>query len=61
MHQDRIEALARQRLAELRAARMSGHQVSSQAAGFKPGLVRQRLGWVLVQAGLRLAVRQART
>jgi hypothetical protein len=48
-----IEVLARQHLAELRVTRMSGRCL----AGVKPAPVRQRLGWVLVQVGLRLAVR----
>jgi hypothetical protein len=60
MHPARIEILARQHLAELRAARMSGHQVTSRAS--EPAEpMRQRLGWILVQVGLRLAVRQARS
>jgi len=59
MHPACIEVLARQHLAELRGARMNG-QVTGSASG--PAVpMRQRLGWVLVQVGLRLAVRQART
>jgi hypothetical protein len=60
VHSACIEALARQHLAELRAAQLSCHQVTRQV--IEPAApMRQRLGWVLVQAGLRLAVRQART
>jgi hypothetical protein len=56
MHPACIEVLARQHLAELRGAQMSCRVSREPAAP-----MRQRLGWVLVQVGLRLAVRQART
>lgn len=60
MHPAFIEALASQRTAEMRATRVSRHQMAGRAS--EPVLpIRQRFGWALVQVGLRLAVRQART
>lgn len=58
MHPAFAEALASQRIAALRAAPVTRHRVAGQAST-QP--LRQRFGWVLVQVGLRLAVRQART
>ena len=58
MHPAFIEALTRQRIAAMRAAPVSRHPVTGQAST-QP--LRQRFGWALVQVGLRLAVRQART
>lgn len=64
MHPALIETLARQRIAAMRAAPVSRHRVTGQASTqplqpLQP--LRQRFGWFLVQVGLRLAVRQART
>jgi hypothetical protein len=58
MHPIVTQALARQRIAELQAA-ASCHRPPSQP-GQTAYSVRQRVGWALVQAGLRLAVRHAR-
>jgi hypothetical protein len=50
-----LQALASQRTAQLPMAAVNGHQrpvLSSKRAR----MVRQRIGWALVQAGLRLVV-----
>ncbi len=60
MHPAFVEALARQRIADMRAAPVSRHWMTGLASEPTSPL-RQRFGWVLVQVGLRLAVRQART
>jgi hypothetical protein len=55
MHPTLLQALASQHIAELRTAAVSGHQHAAQPS--RPASpVRQRIGWVLVQVGLRLAV-----
>ena len=59
MHPAFVEALASQRTAELRATVVSRHQVAARSSG-PASSIRQRVGWVLIQVGLRLAVRQAR-
>jgi hypothetical protein len=61
MHPALIETLARQRIVAMRAAPVSRHRVTGQASTQPLQPLRQRFGWVLVQVGLRLAVRQART
>lgn len=61
MHPAFIQALARQRIAAMRAAPVSRHRVTGQASTQPLQPLRQRFGWVLIQIGLRLAVRQART
>jgi hypothetical protein len=50
-----LQALASQRTAEMRTAAANGHR---RPAGPSESAwpVRQRLGWALVQVGLRLAV-----
>jgi hypothetical protein len=50
-----LQALASQRAAERSMAVVNGHQrpVSSSR---RARMVRQRIGWALVQAGLRLVV-----
>jgi hypothetical protein len=50
-----LHALASQRAAQLPMATVNGHQrpVSSSK---RARMVRQRIGWALVQAGLRLVV-----
>jgi hypothetical protein len=50
-----LQALARQRAAQLPMAAVNGHErplLSSKPAR----MVRQRIGWALVHAGLRLVV-----
>jgi hypothetical protein len=59
MHPTLLQALASQRTAEMRTAAASGHRPPAQP-GNAAWLVRQRIGWALVQAGLRLAVRRER-
>ena len=59
MHPIFIQALVSQRIAELRATAVPRHRPPSQPAR-KASSVRQRVGWSLVQLGLRLAVRHAR-
>jgi hypothetical protein len=59
MHPIFIQALASQRIAELRAAAVNRHRPPAQPRQTAPS-VRQRVGWTLVQVGLRLAVRHAR-
>jgi len=58
MHPIVMQALASQRTAELQAA-VSCHRPPSQPTGTASS-VRQRIGWVLVQVGLWLALRHAR-
>jgi hypothetical protein len=61
MHPIIMQALASQRIAQLRAAAVSRHRRPSQPAGTASSIsIRQRIGWALVQVGLRLAVRHAR-
>jgi hypothetical protein len=60
MHPALIETLARQRIADMRAALVRRHRLTGQVS--EPAApIGQRVGWVLVQVGLRLAVRQARS
>ena len=59
MHPTVMQALASQRIAELQAAAVSCHRPPSQRTGTATS-IRQRIGWALVQVGLRLAVRHAR-
>jgi len=59
MHPIFIQALVSQRITELRAAAVSRHRPPSQPTRTAFS-VRQRVGWALVQLGLRLAVRHAR-
>jgi hypothetical protein len=59
MHPIFIQALVSHRIAELRAAAVSRHRPPSRPAQTASS-VRQRVGWALVQVGLRLAVRHAR-
>jgi hypothetical protein len=59
MHLIVIRALASQRIAELQAVAVSCHRPPSQPKETASSM-RQRIGWALVQAGLRLAVRHAR-
>jgi hypothetical protein len=69
MHPTLLQALASQRTAETRAAAASAHQqpVLSRkpahpdrpARSARP--VRYRVGWALVEVGLRLAVARERT
>ncbi len=66
MHPAFIEALASQRIAAMQAAAVSRHRVTGQAGHRVTGRassqpLRQRFGWVLIQVGLRLAIRRART
>jgi hypothetical protein len=57
MHPTLLRALASQRAAEMLAAASSHHQ----PALFKPTRpIRHRIGWALVQVGLRLAVGRER-
>ena len=58
MHPIALQALASQRIAELAAA-ASCHRPPSQPTQPASSL-RQRIGWALVQVGLRLALRHAR-
>ena len=59
MHPIFIQALVSQRIAELRAAAMTRPRPPAQPTRTASS-VRQRVGWALVQVGLRLAVRHAR-
>ena len=59
MHPIVMQALASQRIAELQAVAVSRHRPPSQPAGTASS-IRQRIGWALVQVGLRLAVHHAR-
>ncbi len=59
MHPTLIQALANQRIAELRAAAVSCHRPPSQPKEIASS-IRQRVGWALVQVGLQLAARHAR-
>jgi hypothetical protein len=59
MHPAFVEALASQRTAELRTTVGSCHRAAARSNG-PASSIRQRVGWVLVQVGLRLAVRQVR-
>jgi hypothetical protein len=54
-----LQALARQRTAEMRTAAANGHRRPAQPST-AAWPVRQRIGWALVQVGLRLAVRRER-
>jgi hypothetical protein len=58
MYPTLLPALASQRAAEMRTA-ASGHRRPAQPSR-AAWPIRQRIGWALVQAGLRLAVRQER-
>jgi hypothetical protein len=55
MHPALIETLATQRAADIRAALASPHQAAPPGQPSPP--ISQRIGWTLVQIGLRLAVR----
>jgi len=59
MHPIVMQGLASQRIAELQAAAVSCHRPPSQPTGTATS-IRQRIGWALVQVGLRLALRDAR-
>jgi len=56
MHPIVMQALASQRTAELQAAAVSCHRPPVGTGSS----IRQRIGWALVQVGLRLAVHHAR-
>ena len=56
MHLIVMQALASQRIAELQAAAVSCHRPPAGTGSS----IRQRIGWALVQVGLRLAVYHAR-
>jgi hypothetical protein len=57
MYPTLLQALASQRTAEMRTAAASGHRPPAQPSN-AAWQVRQRIGWALVQVGLRLAVRR---
>jgi len=59
MHPIIMQALASQRIAASQVAAVSCHRPPSQPAGTAFS-IRQRIGWILVQVGLRLAVHHAR-
>jgi hypothetical protein len=56
MHPALIETLATQRAADIRAALASPHRAAAKPGQPSPP-ISQRIGWTLVQIGLRLAVR----
>jgi hypothetical protein len=56
MHPTIMQALVSQHTTEMRAAAVRRHQAAAQPRE-PASSIRQRIGWVLVQAGLRLAVR----
>jgi hypothetical protein len=57
MYPTLLQALASLRAAEMRTAAASGHRRPAQPSkAVWP--VRQRIGWALVQVGLRLAVQR---
>jgi hypothetical protein len=59
MHPALLQALASQRAAQLPMTVVNGHQ--QPASSTKPArLLRQRIGWALVQVGLHLAVGRER-
>jgi len=57
MYPTLLQALASQRSAEMQTAAASGRRPPAQPSN-AAWQVRQRIGWALVQVGLRLAVRQ---
>jgi hypothetical protein len=59
MHPVFIQAMASQRIAEMRTAAASRRRPPAPATETAPS-VRQRVGWALIDVGLRLAVRHAR-
>ena len=59
MHPVVMQALASQRIAEMRAAAAGRRRLPAQPSETAAS-VRQRDGWALIDAGLRLAVRHAR-
>jgi hypothetical protein len=60
MHPIVTQALANQRITETRTAAVSRHPPPSQPTETAFSSVRPRVGWTLVQVGLRLAIRRAR-
>jgi hypothetical protein len=58
MHPTLLQALASQRAAEMRAAASGHHQPALSSKPARP--IRHRVGWALVQVGLRLAVGRER-